>query len=177
MSVPDDFFNYDKLFKELYRPLASKVKQNHIFACIDDDQMNLRESNLDQHATTCFRLSKKGFLMNQTQLREHTAQELIMLVCAGLNPYKMVELWKNYRPHVNPIYWDNTLYREPDEKVMALVKAERGERSVFRAKIKDAKASGMKERLNSIALDVDGEGGDNDGDGMDSDLAAKVGQQ
>jgi hypothetical protein len=60
---------------------------------------------------------------------------------------------------VNPIYWDNTLYREPDEKVMALVKAERGERSVFRAKIKDAKASGMKERLDSIALDVDDEGG------------------
>ncbi len=64
------------------------------------------------------------------------------------------------------------LYRGPDEKVTALLKAERGERSVFRAKIKDAKASGMKERLNSIALDVDGEGGDNDGDGMDSDLAA-----
>ena len=51
------------------------------------------------------------------------------------------------------IYWDYILFRESDEKVMALVKAERGERSVFWAKIKDAKASGMKERLDSIALD------------------------
>jgi hypothetical protein len=175
-TVPDDFFNYDKLFKELYRPLASKVKQNHIFACIDDDQMNLRESNLDQHTATKFRLSKKGLLMNQTQLREHTSKELMMLECAGLNPYKMVELWKNYRPHVDPIYWDNILFREPEEKVMALVKAERGERLVFRAKIKDAKASGMKERLDSIALDIIDEGGDNEGDGM-GDLAEKVGQQ
>jgi hypothetical protein len=60
---------------------------------------------------------------------------------------------------------------------MALVKTERGEQSVFRAKIKDAKVSGMKERLDSIALDIIDEGPDNDGDGMDGDLAAKVGQQ
>ena len=175
-TVPDNFFNYDKLFKGLYRPLASKVKQNHIFTCIDDDQMILRESNLNHHTATSFRLSKKGLLMNQTQLREHTSNELMRLACAGLNPYKMVELWKNYPPHVDPIYWNNILFQEPDEKVMALVKAEKGERSVFRAKIKDVKASGMKERLDSIALDID-EGGDNNGDDMDSDLAAKVGQQ
>ncbi len=110
-TVPDDFFNYDKLFKELYRPLAITVKQNHIFSCIDYDQMNLRKSNLDKHAATRFRLSKKGLLMNRTQLREHTSKELMMLECTGLNPSKMVkELWKNYRPHVDPIYWDIILY-------------------------------------------------------------------
>ncbi len=34
---------------------------------------------------------------------------------------------------------------------MSLVKVERSERSVFRAKLKETKGAGMKERLESIA--------------------------
>ena len=55
---------------------------------------------------------------------------------------------------------------------MSLVKAERSERSVFRAKLKESKRAGMKERLESIAfLDDDGNldmGGDDDGEMRDS---------
>ena len=79
--------------------------------------------------------------------------------CAGLNPYKMVELWKNYRPHVPEQYRRDRLFRKPDAKVMSLVKDEKSERSVFRAKLKKAKTAGMKERLQSIAY-LDDEGND-----------------
>jgi hypothetical protein len=44
------------------------------------------------------------------------------------------------------------LYANPDAKVWSLVKEERSTRSVFRAKLKAAKAAGMKARLDSIAF-------------------------
>jgi hypothetical protein len=54
---------------------------------------------------------------NSTELRMHTLEELMELACAGMNLYKLVEMWKNYCPHVDPIYWDNDLYCKPDDKV------------------------------------------------------------
>ena len=49
-TSPDDFFNYDKLFKDMYADLSGKVKVNHIFSCSGDDPevtlMELRQSNL-----------------------------------------------------------------------------------------------------------------------------------
>ena len=44
------------------------------------------------------------------------------------------------------------LYQRPDDKVMSMVKAERFERSEFRAKLKESKRAGMRERLESIAF-------------------------
>ena len=72
-----------------------------------------------------------------------------------------------YGPQVPEEYRENELYCEPDSKVMSLVKVERSERSVFRAKLKETKRAGMKERLESIAyFDDDGNeelvAGDND---------------
>ena len=72
----------------------------------------------------------------------------------------MVELWKNYREHVDPAYHDDVLYQKPPAHVLALVKEERLERLVFRARIKDAKVSGMKEKLESVAFGIAGEGND-----------------
>jgi hypothetical protein len=156
--------------------LSGKVKQNHIFACLDDDKMILRESNLEQHVTSNFKLSRKGRAMNATNLQAYTLRELIGVECAGLNPYKMVELWKNYRPHVDPNCWKNILYRKPDDKVLALVKSERSEQSVFWEKLKVAKASGMKQQLDSIALGNnegrDKNHDDNNGDDCD-DMTGK----
>ena len=43
------------------------------------------------------------------------------------------------------------LYQQPDDKVMSLVKMEKSDRSEFRAKLKQTKLAGMKERLESIA--------------------------
>ncbi len=64
----------------------------------------------------------------------------------------MVELWKNYWPHVPKKYRKNILYAKPDAKILSLVKEERSTRSVFRAKLKEAKAAGTKARLESIAF-------------------------
>jgi len=159
-TAPEDFFNYDDLFKDLYRNLARQVKQNHIFSCIDDDRFELRESNLDEH-TVCFhKASKKGRLMNAADLKAYSTTELQNIKCVGINPYKQVELWSKYRHHVPKAYKRNILYSKPDAKILSMVKEERSERSVFRAKIKEAKAAGMKERLESIAfLDEDGNDG------------------
>ncbi len=157
-TVPDDFFDYDSFFTNMYRTLASKVKQNHIFSCIDDDRMDLRESNLDKHRPVAFKLSKRCVVRRTvTELREHSSAALVKMKCAGLNPYKMVEMWKNYGPHVPLEHRDNILYQRPPDAVMAVVKMERGERAVFRQRIKEAKASGMREQLDRIAVESDGE--------------------
>jgi len=42
-----------------------------------------------------------------------------------MNPYKMVEMWKNYRLMVPMEYQDDELYAKPDVKVMANVKDEK----------------------------------------------------
>jgi hypothetical protein len=89
-------------------------------------------------------------LMNIEQLRTHTSTNLTNVLCSGLNPYKMVELWKNYRPHIPIPLRKNILYAKPDAKVMSMVKEERSDRSVFRAKLKEAKAAGMRSRLESL---------------------------
>lgn len=158
-TIPEDFYDYDALFKELYRNLTSNVKQNHIFSCVEHDKMHLRESNLTEHTTKMHKASKKGCLMSTVDLRTYTSTNLKRHQCPGLNPYKMVELWKNYRPHVPKKYRRNILYAKPDAKVLSLVKEERSTRSVFRAKLKEVKAAGMKERLDSIAF-LDDEGVD-----------------
>ena len=54
----------------------------------------------------------------------------------------VLKCWKNKR---------NVLYHRPNDKVMSLVKVEKRDRSVFRAKLKETKLAGMKERLESIA--------------------------
>jgi hypothetical protein len=90
--------------------------------------------------------------------------------CAWLNPYKMVEMWKNYGPHVPSEHRDNILYQRPPDSVMAVVKMERGERAVFRQRIKEAKASGMREQLDRIAVESDGEE-------QDGGATVNVGQQ
>ena len=156
-TVSEDFFDYDALFKDLYRNLTRNVKQNHIFSCVEHDTIHVSESNLIEHATKTHKASKKGRLMNIEQLRTHTSTNLTNVLCSGLNPYKMVELWKNYRPHIPIPLRKNILYAKPDAKVMSMVKEERSDRSVFRAKLKEAKAAGMRSRLESIAfLDDDG---------------------
>ena len=128
------------------------MKQNHIFSCVEYDTIHVSESNLIEHATKTHKASKKGRLMNIKKLRAYISTNQTNVRCSGLNPYKMVELWKNYRPHIPIHLRKNILYAKPDAKVMSMVKEERSERSVFRAKLKEAKAAGMRSRLESIAF-------------------------
>ena len=46
---------------------------------------------------------------------------LTPLKSQGMTPYKRVKMWKKYR-HVIPFeYWDDDLYAQPEESVMAKV--------------------------------------------------------
>ena len=61
--VAEDFLDYNALFDDIYRPLAGKVKQNHIFSCSGDNLLpviKLHASNLDEHQITYFKALKKS---------------------------------------------------------------------------------------------------------------------
>ena len=152
-TVPQDFYNYDKLFNDIYQKLDGMIKQNHIFACIDDDKMFLRESNLEEHKVHPHKMSKRGRVMNRVDLLAYTNLNLGLVSNVGINPYKQVELWKNYREYVDPDVQDDELYKEPPAKIMAMVKEEKVTRSTFTKGIKAAKAKGMKETLESAFMD------------------------
>ena len=116
-TAPNDFFDYDGLFKGLYRNLTCNVKQNHIFSCLSQDKMNLRESNINDHRArthTCF---KKGCSMNAADLRVYSSRPALVAVeSVGINPYKMVKLHFKYRPHIPIEYQENIVYCQPDIK-------------------------------------------------------------
>ena len=75
-----------------------------------------------------------------------------------MNPYKMVEMWKNYPPMVPMEYQDDELYAKPDVKVMATVKDEKVYRAESKAVLKAKKYGGVKDTLEDIAFG-DGESG------------------
>ena len=160
-AVPDDFIDYDKLMCNIFRKLSGKVKTNHIFSCNNvGDQMTLRKSDLAEHTKVSFNLRKKGIWedMTQDKLVETTNSVLAVAIPnLGLNPYKMVEMYKNYRPNVPDEFHSDELYAEPSKEVLSKVKTEKIDRSVFRAKLKATKYSDDKERIESMALD-EGEG-------------------
>ncbi len=61
-----------------------------------------------------------------------------------MNPYKSVELWKNYRPVVPVEFWEDIMYAKPDEEVMGKVKDEKQYRAATRAVLKLKKNGGGK---------------------------------
>ena len=77
---------------------------------------------------------------------------LITIPCEGLNPYKMVEMWKNYQPNVCTEYQLDELYAELSPEVLSKVKVEKTDRSEFRANLK-AKKYAKKEQVESMAFD------------------------
>ena len=122
-TAPNDFFDYDGLFKGLYQNLTCNVKQNHIFSCLSQDKMNLWERNNDEHRVcthTCF---KKGCNMNAADLRVYSSKPALVAVeSIGINPYKMVELDFKYCPHIPIEYQENILYCWPDAQEMLIVR-------------------------------------------------------
>jgi hypothetical protein len=71
--------------------------------------------------------------------------------CAGLNPYKIMEMYENYRPNVPIEYHSDVMYMEPSEEVWLKVKVEKTERLEFRANLKAKKYAG-KEQIESVAF-------------------------
>jgi hypothetical protein len=150
-----DFLDYDKLFDGIYRKLTGQIKKNHIFYCEFDDVMKLRQSNLSEHAEYCVCLRKKNWKdVGREEMLAYAEKMLRPIKCDGLNPYKMVEMWKNYRPVIPVEYQSDVLYVKPSPEVLAKVKVEKTDRSEFRANLK-AKKYEKKERVESTAFDGD----------------------
>ena len=106
--------------------------------------------------TSIHKASKRVPKLNSpAEVRAHSQMRLKMMDYVGMNPYKVVELWKNYRDNVPPEFHENALYAEPTAAQWAKVKVEKSDRSEFRATQK-AKKYAAKERVESLAFDGDG---------------------
>ena len=168
LTAPEDFFDYDKLFKEIYADLAGKVKNNHIFSCggsVDDEEVTfitLRQSNLECHSASNHKVSKKSRRLRSPADVRSFSEKLTRVNYVGMNPYKVVEMYKNYRPNVPPEFHDNVLYAEPTAAQWAKVKVERADRAEFRATNKRKKYT-TADMLEGMAFDDNAEMKDGDG--------------
>jgi hypothetical protein len=162
-TAPDDFWDYDGLLNDMYKDISGKVKINHIFSCNSDNPLSmaldLRKSNLPEHTVDVHNVSKvRARRFNgPAEVRAHSEKHLKGVRCMGLNPYKVVEMWKNYRPNVPDEFHNDALYAEPTADEWSKVKVERGDRSEFRAAQK-AKKYAAKEAVERLAFDMDAAG-------------------
>jgi hypothetical protein len=127
---------------------------NHIFSCTyNGTQITIWQSNLEEHQEYVFNLWKKGTWDEVTwaQLIEHSDKVLKPIKCVGLNPYKIVEMYKNYRPSIPIEYYSDVMCVEPSEEVWSKVMVEKTERSEFRANLREKKYVG-KEQIESVAF-------------------------
>jgi hypothetical protein len=153
-TVAKDFLNYSKLLDSLYQLLSWNIKTHHIFSCTDNGtQITIWQSNLDEHQEYCLNLWKRGTWdgVTRAQIIEHGDKVLKPIQCVGLNPYKIVEMYKNYRPNVPIEYHSDLMYAELSEEVWLKVKVEKTERSEFGANLKAKKYVG-KEHIESVAF-------------------------
>ncbi len=153
-TVAEDFLDCSKLLDSLYWLLLGNIKTNHIFSCTDDGmQITIQQSNLNKHQEYVLNLRKRGTCDGVTwaQLIEHADKVLKPIKCVGLNPYKTVEMYKNYSPNIPIEYHSDVMYPEPSEEVWSKVKVEKTERSEFRANLKAKKYVG-REQIESVAF-------------------------
>ncbi len=130
------------------------IKTDHIFSCTDDGtQITIQQSILKEHQEYVLNLRKRGTWdgVTQAQLIEHADKVSKPIQCVGLNPYKIVEMYKNYRPNVPVEYHYYVMYAKPSEEVWSKVKVEKRERLEFWANLNAKKYAG-KEQIESVAF-------------------------
>ncbi len=96
-TVAKNFLDYSKLLNSLYWPLSENIKTNHIFSFTDNStQITMQQSNLNKHQEYVLNLWKRGTWDGVTRARliEHADKVLKPMKCMGLNPYKIVEMYK-----------------------------------------------------------------------------------
>ncbi len=77
------------------------------------------------HLEYILRIRKKNWAtVGRTEMIEYTDKVLKPIKCLGLNPYKIVEMFKNYRPVVPVGFHSDELYGEPSPEVWSKVKVE-----------------------------------------------------
>ena len=95
--------------------------------------------------------------LTHTQVYELAQRELTWLEFEGINPYKVYELFKHYRPYVPVEFHSDEMYTEPSSEVLAKAMAKKVDRRVFRAALKKKKYDRAKEQLENVAFGNDDE--------------------
>ena len=98
-------------------------------------------------------------------------EELKPLEWEGINPYKVYEMFKNFRPYVPVECQSDPMYAEPSPEVLAKVRAEKVDRRVFGAALKKKKYEQTKKQLEDVAFS-DGDGAGDGADGADGAVGA-----
>ncbi len=93
-----------------------------------------------------------------TQVDKLEQRELMQLEFDGINPYKVYEFYKHYRPYVPVECQSDPVYAEPSPEQMAKVKAEKVDQKEFRASLKKKKYNNTMEQLEAVAFCEFGEG-------------------
>jgi hypothetical protein len=155
-TVSEDFLYYTKLLELLYKKLTGHIKQNHIFstAAHQGDEIRVRESVL-QNEDNIFKIMKKYYLSLLYTGEGDCGRRMMMLEWEGINPYKVYELFKHYRPYVPVEYQLDPIYAEPSPEVLAKVKAEKVDRMEFRATLKKKKYDRKKANLENVVFGDD----------------------
>ena len=132
-------------------------------------QVELRESNLEEDKMSYHNAVKRDFAtrkkyqMNPTGLKEAVMKRpmdirqaratlLHRLESPGMNIYKQVEMFKNYRPLVPLEFHDDPVYAEPEEEIKAAVREEKSTRKRNREEI-NANKRRVKKKLLLKQLD------------------------
>ena len=111
-----------------------------------------------EHAASNHRLTKRNCKFTSIEeLMKHSSALLLPVKSVGLNPYKIIELWKNYRPMVPAEYHDDALYLKPDEETKAKVKDEKLYCGDTRLVLKAKKYGGVMDSIEQIAFGVIGD--------------------
>ena len=173
----EDFFDYGTFLNLFYSKFTKKVKHNHIFTATHENRVgnqllvDLRESNLVEHKVEQHKAIKSGFFgkkkyrMNANGLkeavavwpciiREAMATRLLRITANGINIYKQLELWKNYRLHVSGKAQRGELYQEPTKELIEAVLTERGQRKTFLEKLNAVKKEFMKGQRSTKKKDL-----------------------
>ena len=71
----------------------------------------------------------------------------MLITWVGMNPYTVVETFKNYRPNIPLEYHSDELYAKPSEDMRAKVKTKKSDRSEFWVTLKAKKLRRAKNGL------------------------------
>jgi hypothetical protein len=100
-TVSEDFLNYGKLFDFFYKKFTGQIKQNHIFSATQGDEITIQESVLRQHEEFIVPIMKKNLKdLDYQEIVDAAETKMMTLEWEGINPYKVYELFKNFRPYV-----------------------------------------------------------------------------
>ncbi len=123
------------------------------------DEIRVQQSALPQHQELILQIGKKHMdSLTYTQVDKLAQRELTWLEFEGINPYKVYELYKHYRPYVPVECQSDPIYAELCPEQMAKVKAEKVDQKEFRALLKKKKYNNTMEQLETVVFGDLGEG-------------------